>query len=199
MQEQRLAVASPSDGVFVLSEDDATLSSYRTGHDEPRVGDRRTVERFKGGDGRLRYDVTADRCLEPPRGRLWFPVVVAAVVLQRVMIGQTGSRLFDGCQTGPRTSAPTTVVVVVVVAVVVCQRGRRRRVLFATVVPGHAGDGRVPFGGQGGGRRARARLGGVHLITRPVASHGQRLPVVLRVLLLVVVQLLLLVVVVLML
>lgn len=191
-----MAVASPSHGVFVLSEDDATLSSYRTGHDEPRVGDRRTVERFEGSDGRLRYDVTADGCLEPPRGRLGFPVVVAAVVLQRVMIGQTGSRLLDGCQTGPRTSAATTVVVVVV-----CQRGRRRRVLFATVVPGHTGDGRVPFGGQRGGRRARARLGGVHLVTRPVTSQGQRLPVVLRVLLLllVVVQLLLLVVVVLML
>lgn len=95
----------------------------------------------------------------------------------RVMVGQTGHRFFDGRQTGRRPSAATTAVVIVMV---VCQRGRRRgRVLFATVVPGHARDGRVPFGGQRGGRRTSARLGGVHLVTRPVAAHGQRLPIVL--------------------
>jgi len=113
----------------------------------------------------------------------------------RVMIGQTGHRFFDGCQTGRGPSAATAAIVIVMV---VCQRGRRRgRVLFAAVVPGHARDGRVPFGGQRGGRRASARLGGVHLVTRPVSAHGQRLPVVLRVLL--VVMVLLLVIVVLML
>lgn len=113
----------------------------------------------------------------------------------RVMVGQTGHRFFDGGQTGHGPSAATAAVVIVMV---VCQCGRRRgRVLFATVVPGHTRDGRVPFGGQSGGRRASARLGGVHFITRPVAAHGQRLPVVLRVLL--VVMVLLLVIVVLML
>jgi len=72
-----------------------------------------------------------------------------AVVVQRVVVSQTGCRFLDGRQTGRRTSAAVDVVVV---AVVVCQRGRRRRVLFATiVVPGHAGDSRVPFCGQCGG------------------------------------------------
>lgn len=60
----------------------------------------------------------------------------------------------------------------------------------ATVVPGHARYGRVPFGGRG--RSARARFGGVHLIARPVAAHGQRLSVVLQLVLVVLVLLLLL-------
>jgi len=114
----------------------------------------------------------------------------------RVMVGQTGHRFFDGRQTG-RGSSTATAAVVIVMVVCQCGRRRRRRVLFAAIMPGHSRDGRVPFGGQRGGRRASARFGGVHLVTRPVAAHGQRLPVVLRVLL--VVMVLLLVIVVLML
>jgi len=49
-------------------------------------------------------------------------------------------------------------------------------------VSGHARDGRVPSGGgraATAGRRARARFGGVHLVTRHLSADGQRLPVVL--------------------
>lgn len=186
-----------SDGVFVLAKNDATLTSYRAGQHETRVGRRRTVERFERGDRRLRYDVTADGSFEPSDGRVGFPVVhagrgggggVAVVVMVHVVMAVIGGGLFDGRQTGGPAGhrhrrRPFAVVVVVVV---VGQRRGGVQLVFgaaAAVVPGHAGYRRVPLGGGGRGRgRARARLGGVHLVTRTVAADGQRLPVMLVVL-----------------
>lgn len=148
--------------MLVVAEDDATLASYRAGQDETRVGDGRTVERLEGRDGRLRHHVAADGRFEPPGRRVGFTVVLMLLRGGRVMVNQPCGRLFDGRRP----------------FVVGCQR-RRRRVLFAAVVPGHARDGRVPFGG-GRSRRARARLASVHLVTRSVAAtDGQRLPVML--------------------
>lgn len=173
-----------SDGVFVLPEDDATFSSYRTGQDETRVRNGRTVERLEGGDGRLRYDVATDGRFEPPGGRVGFPVVTTVVVVVLVLlllllqvlvlvqvvvvIGQPDG-LFDGRQTG---DGPTGGRPFVVIVVVIGQR-RGRHVLFAAVVPGHTRDGCVPFGGRCcHGGRARARFGGVHFVTRPVTADG---------------------------
>lgn len=175
-----------SDGVFVLPEDDATFSSYRTGQDETWVGGGRTVERLEGGDWRLRYNVTTDGRFETSGRRVGFPVVATVVVVmlllqvlvlvQVVVVGQPDG-FFDGRQTGDRPTGGRHRWPFVVVIVVVIGQRRRRHVLFAAVVSGHAGDGRVPFGGRG--RRARARFGGVHFITWPVTANGQRLPVVL--------------------
>jgi len=165
--------------VLVLAEDDATLTSYGAGQDETRVGDWRTIERLEGGDGRLRYDVAADGRLEPPgrRRRVGFPVMMKMMVLLLVMV--------VGLQVVQMLVVRGGVMMVMVDQAIfrVFRRpfvavGQRRRgggrVRFAAVVPGHARDRRVPFGGRGRGRRARARFGGVHL----AAADGQRLPVV---------------------
>lgn len=90
-------------GVFVVAEDDAALASYRAGHDEPRVGGRdgRTVQRFEGGDRRLRHDVPADGTFEPPGGRrIGFPVMVVGRHRRRHRSRRRRRRrLLDGRQT----------------------------------------------------------------------------------------------------
>lgn len=97
--------------------------------------------------------------------------------------------LFDGRQTHGRASGchrcghrrrsfvvTGVVVIVVVITTMVGQsRGGRRRgghVRFTVVVPGHSRDGSIPLGGRARRCGARARLGGVHLVARPVAAHG---------------------------
>lgn len=178
--------------MLVLAKNDATLTSYRAGQHETRVRRWRTVKRFERGDRRLRYDVTADGRFEPPDWRVGFPVVHAdggrgAVIVMVVHVVMTvvDGGLFDGRQAGGpaghrHRSRPFAVVVVMV--------GQRRggvQLMFsaAAVVPGHAGYCRVPFGGGGHGcRRTCARFGGVHLVTRTVTANGQRLPVMLVVL-----------------
>lgn len=175
--------------MFVLTEHDATLASYRAGQHETRVGGRRTVERFERGDRRLRYYVAADGRFESSGWRLGFSVMDATttttVVLLMVVGGTRG--LLDGGQTDHGPFATTNGIVVVV-----GQRGGRRRILqmfAATVVSGHACYGRIPLGSRS--RRTRARFGGVHLVARTVAADGQRLPVVLKLVLVVLVLLML--------